>query len=85
MDLYSVNCGPFFKRAVLPNLPNPPCVRACKKDVSYSVVHDVLAPLSCQFFPAIDCLQGAWSSKGHPPTLQSLDLAVSEGQLSLSQ
>ena len=23
MDLWSVNCGPFFKRAVLPNLPNP--------------------------------------------------------------
>ena len=44
----STICNIFFKRSA--------SLLADKKDVSYSVVHDVLAPLSCQFFPAIDCL-----------------------------
>ena len=55
-----------------------------QKDVSYSVV---MSWLRCRVSfsmlrSAIDCLRGARLSKGHPSNLQSLDLAVSEGQLS---
>ena len=55
-----------------------------QKDVSYSVV---MSWLRCRVSfsmlrSAIDCLRGARSSKGHSSNLQSLDLAVSEGQLS---
>ena len=75
----STICNIFFKRLA--------SLLADKKDVSYSVV---MSWLHCRISfsllrSAIDCLRGAWSSKGHPANLQSLDLAVSEGQLSLSQ
>ena len=66
----------FFKRLA--------SLLADKKDVPYSVV---MSWLRCRVSfsllrSAIDCLRGARSSKGHPFNLQSLDLAVSEGQLS---
>ena len=66
----------FFKRLA--------SLLADKKDVSYSVV---MSWLRCRVSfsllrSAIDCLRVARSSKGHPFNLQSLDLAVSEGQLS---
>ena len=69
-------CNIFFKRLA--------SLLADKKDVSYSVV---MSWLRCRVSfsllrSAIDCLRGARSSKGHPSNLQSLDLAVSEGQLS---
>ena len=72
----STICNIFFKRLA--------SLHADKKDVSYSVV---ISWLCCRvsfslLHSVIDCLRGARSSKGHPSNLQSLDLAVSEGQLS---
>ena len=72
----STICNIFFKRLA--------SLLADKKDVSYSVV---MSWLCCRVSfsllrSAIDCLRGAQSSKGHPSNLHSLDLAVSEGQLS---
>ena len=70
----------FFKRLA--------SLLADKKDVSYSVV---MSWLRCRVSfsllrSGIDCLRGARSSKGHPANLKALaDLAISEGQLSLSQ
>ena len=51
-------------------------IAADKKDVSYSVM---MSWLRCRVSFS---LLRARSSKGHPSNLQSLDLAVSEGQLS---
>ena len=72
----STICNIFFKRLA--------SLLADKKDVSYSVV---MSWLRCRISfsllrSAIDCLRGARLSKGHPSNLQSLDLAVSERQLS---
>ena len=73
----SIICNIFFKRLA--------SLLADKKDVSYSVV---MSWLHCRVSftllrSANDCLRGARSSRGHPYNLriQSLDLAVSEGQL----
>ena len=56
-----------------------------KKDVSYSVM---MSWLRCRISfsllrSAIDCLRGARSSRGCPANLGALDLALSEGQVSL--
>ena len=73
----STICDIFFKRLA--------SLLADKKYIAYSVVMSWLHcylnfSLLCS---AIDCLRGARSSRGCPASLRTLDLALSEGQVSL--
>ena len=75
----STVCNIFFKRLA--------SLLADKKNVAYSVV---MSWLRCRISfsllrSAIDCLRGARSSRGCPANLGALDLALSEGQVSLHQ
>ena len=73
----STICNIFYKRLA--------SLLAEKKDVSYGMM---MSWLRCRISfsllrSAIDCLRGARSSRGQPANLRALDLALSEGQLTI--